>query len=185
MKSIIQFNNDSEFSLIKQPPLYFDYQSIRLIPYSSSIEYVKLLFSRVESFYIRTDEYDSGSYDTKREYKIIPNEVPGYTSDNYYEEHMYLILKLQNSTSTIDLVLKDFNQYSRQVLEYHSNSLEKVEIDFSNTKCTYPNMKYICPNQLESLKSLINKQSNNKINWSLSIKNQKRPKYTKYTISWF
>ncbi|KAK5576150.1 hypothetical protein RB653_007291 [Dictyostelium firmibasis] len=56
-KSMIQFN-DSEFSLIKQPPLYFDYNSIRLIPYSSNKEYLELLFSRVQSFYIKIDEYD-------------------------------------------------------------------------------------------------------------------------------
>ncbi|KAK5576403.1 hypothetical protein RB653_007546 [Dictyostelium firmibasis] len=57
-KSMIQFN-DSEFNLIKQPPLYFDYNSIRLIPYSSNKEYLELLFSRVQSFYIKSDEYDS------------------------------------------------------------------------------------------------------------------------------
>ncbi|KAK5576151.1 hypothetical protein RB653_007292 [Dictyostelium firmibasis] len=46
-KSMIQFN-DSEFNLIKQPPLHFDYDSIRLIPYSINKEYLELLFSRVQ-----------------------------------------------------------------------------------------------------------------------------------------
>ncbi|KAM9962429.1 hypothetical protein ACTFIR_005337 [Dictyostelium discoideum] len=232
-KSIIQFNNDSEFSLIKQPPLYFDYQSIRLIPYSSSIEYVKLLFSRVESFYIKTDEHDSWHQDMKRGYKIIPDKVPDYTSSNYMEESKYrynitspgylvypppmpslesitidqyygyqsnyahlikhISIKYFNDFKTSKLNINDrfgikrfsiniqeYHKYLndksnikfiKQVLEYHSNSLEKVEIDCSNTKGTYPNAKYICPNQLESLKSLINNQSNNKINWSLSVKN--------------
>ncbi|KAN0055809.1 hypothetical protein ACTA71_011696 [Dictyostelium dimigraforme] len=71
-KSMINFNNTSEFNLIKQPPLYFDYNSIRLIPYSSSIRYLELLFSRVQSFYIKSDEEDSlTQYYTKRSFKGV------------------------------------------------------------------------------------------------------------------
>ncbi|KAM9962337.1 hypothetical protein ACTFIR_005245 [Dictyostelium discoideum] len=88
-KSMIQFDNDSQFSLIKQPPLYFDYNSIRLIPYSSSRQFVELLFSRIESFYLKTDEYDIILSDsTLRKFKFcccpnnkVFNEDKAYRND--------------------------------------------------------------------------------------------------------
>ncbi|KAN0034631.1 hypothetical protein ACTFIV_001162 [Dictyostelium citrinum] len=86
-KSMIPFNNDSEFSLIKQPPLYFDYNSIRLIPYSSSKEFIKSLFSRVESLYLNSDEQDSRINEgTIRRFKSNSNEIDGEEDNNYRQD---------------------------------------------------------------------------------------------------
>ncbi|EFA79794.1 hypothetical protein PPL_06613 [Heterostelium album PN500] len=52
-------NVDNEYSLIKSPPLYFDYESIKFIRYDESTVRITQLFSRVEIFKLSSDEYDS------------------------------------------------------------------------------------------------------------------------------
>ncbi|EFA85476.1 hypothetical protein PPL_01433 [Heterostelium album PN500] len=56
--SFIDINNQSEYNLIKSSPLYFDYESIKYIPYDQGIEYANQLLSRVETFVMESDEYD-------------------------------------------------------------------------------------------------------------------------------
>ncbi|EFA86425.1 hypothetical protein PPL_00217 [Heterostelium album PN500] len=52
------FNIDNQYCLIKSQPLYFDYRSIRCIRYYCDIEFAKRFLSRVETFYIISDEID-------------------------------------------------------------------------------------------------------------------------------
>ncbi|EFA79621.1 hypothetical protein PPL_07480 [Heterostelium album PN500] len=52
-------NLESEYSLINSPPLFFDYNSIKYIKYGESTDRINQLFSRVETFHIKSDEYDS------------------------------------------------------------------------------------------------------------------------------
>ncbi|EFA86460.1 hypothetical protein PPL_00253 [Heterostelium album PN500] len=53
------FNAGNEFCLIKQSPLFFDYDSIKYLRYDRGIKYVDNLLSRVETFFIQSDEKDS------------------------------------------------------------------------------------------------------------------------------
>ncbi|EFA79614.1 hypothetical protein PPL_07473 [Heterostelium album PN500] len=63
-------NLDSEYSLIKSPPLFFDYESIKYIRYGWSTDLINQIFSGVELFHIKSDEYDCNTeYDgIRREY---------------------------------------------------------------------------------------------------------------------
>ncbi|EAL73647.1 hypothetical protein DDB_G0268388 [Dictyostelium discoideum AX4] len=220
-KPLIHLNNITEFSLIKQPPLFFNYESIRLIPYSSSREYIELLFSRVESFYIESDEYDSttncgisrdikGYGDDEDEdedeylylyqvsiqssrYLIYPPPMPSLQSitiDHYYGfkrnyKDLFQHILITNFKTLKNLVndngcggggIKRFSirfctdwngcptnqniKFIKNILEFHSNSLEKIRIDGGKTRS-------ICENRLRLLKSSIDNQSKNKIDWKL------------------
>ncbi|EFA79623.1 hypothetical protein PPL_07482 [Heterostelium album PN500] len=67
------FNLESDYSLIKSPPLFFDYESIKSIGYGWNTDRITQLFSRVETFHIKSDEYDSricNSDDIKRLYLL-------------------------------------------------------------------------------------------------------------------
>ncbi|KAM9944113.1 hypothetical protein ACTFIT_008700 [Dictyostelium discoideum] len=221
-KSMIQFDNDSQFSLIKQPPLYFDYNSIRLIPYSSSRQFVELLFSRIESFYLKTDEYDIILSDsTLRKFKfcccpnnkvfnedktyrhdinssgylIYPPPMPslqsitideyyGVYSSNYQDLFTNILIenfkniKINDNSCADDgggggssgvkrfsigfyidwnRDMKNETDFLKPFLEHHLNSLEKVVID-----CYHNRLKIF-----NRLKSSINNQSKNNIEWIL------------------
>ncbi|KAN0007276.1 hypothetical protein ACTFIU_000475 [Dictyostelium citrinum] len=212
-KSMIPFNNDSEFSLIKQPPLYFDYNSIRLIPYSSSKEFIKSLFSRVESFYLNSDEQDSRINEgTIRRFKSNSNEIDGEEDNNYRQDIIssrYLVypppmpslqsitideyygysenyqdlfkhilidsfksIKEANNEDSFGIkrfsigVYNDWNgepkseiHFLKPLLEYHSNSLERIIID-----CHHIRLK-----PFNELKSSINNRSKNNIEWTLPV----------------
>ncbi|KAK5575177.1 hypothetical protein RB653_010433 [Dictyostelium firmibasis] len=212
-ESMIQLN-DSQFNLIKQPPLYFDYNSIRLIPYSINKEYLELLFSRVQSFYILSDENDSieESYPHKRIYCIKDHENEDYaiyrkairsdgyliypppmpslqsiTIDKFYGYsnnylHLFkdiLITSFKTiKTNELDNDSHGIKRFSLKICndrefeteckinyfgpEFHSNSLEIVKID------SYTAI-HIELNIINELKSLINNQSKNKIEWLLNV----------------
>ncbi|EFA78784.1 hypothetical protein PPL_08247 [Heterostelium album PN500] len=54
-----RFDLNNQYCLIRSPPLYFEYESIRNIQYrQSAIDNVHLLMSRVETFYLESDEKD-------------------------------------------------------------------------------------------------------------------------------
>ncbi|EFA79681.1 hypothetical protein PPL_07372 [Heterostelium album PN500] len=57
VESPISLNNN-KFNLIKDPPLYFDYDSIKFIPFNRGTDYANHILSRVETFTLDTDEFD-------------------------------------------------------------------------------------------------------------------------------
>ncbi|EFA80009.1 hypothetical protein PPL_06830 [Heterostelium album PN500] len=88
--SYIDINNNSEYNLIKSAPLYFDYESIKYIPYDKGIEYVNQLLSRVEVFTMESDEFDySINSEVRRLEELDPEEYP----DEIYDEYREAVLK--------------------------------------------------------------------------------------------
>ncbi|EFA79955.1 hypothetical protein PPL_06776 [Heterostelium album PN500] len=51
-------NNNNEYSLFRLPPMYFDYESIKYIPYDKGVDHINRFFSRVETFTVKSDEFD-------------------------------------------------------------------------------------------------------------------------------
>ncbi|EFA83537.1 hypothetical protein PPL_02602 [Heterostelium album PN500] len=54
-----QYKFNNEYSLMKQPPLYFDYKKISSFKHDKGVEYTRQFTSRVETFLIESDEYDA------------------------------------------------------------------------------------------------------------------------------
>ncbi|EFA79793.1 hypothetical protein PPL_06612 [Heterostelium album PN500] len=81
-------NFDHEYSLIKSPPLFFDYESIKFIRYSESTDRIIDFFSRVELFHIKSDEYDSRINDgVSRRYIYYDSFKPSDNSSS--DESLY------------------------------------------------------------------------------------------------
>ncbi|EFA84236.1 hypothetical protein PPL_03313 [Heterostelium album PN500] len=78
-------NVDNEYSLIKSPPLFFDYESIKFIRYDDSAEQITQFFSRVELFHIKSDEYDVKINVFSRKYINVSND------DSYEDFYRYMI----------------------------------------------------------------------------------------------
>ncbi|EFA84986.1 hypothetical protein PPL_01980 [Heterostelium album PN500] len=51
-------NFNSEFSLVRSEPSFFNYESIKYIPYDHGVDYANRLMSRVDTFAIVSDEID-------------------------------------------------------------------------------------------------------------------------------
>ncbi|EFA86576.1 hypothetical protein PPL_00377 [Heterostelium album PN500] len=80
-------NLESKYSLIKSPPLFFDYESINFFKYGESTERTNQMFSRVQVFHIKSDEYDSNTNDGVRRHYFRDNNS-FFTQD---DEHYYRV----------------------------------------------------------------------------------------------
>ncbi|EAL73648.1 hypothetical protein DDB_G0268390 [Dictyostelium discoideum AX4] len=85
-KACIYLNN-KEFNIYRNSFFHFNYELVKSIPYSSSREYLELLFSRVQSFYIKTDEHDIESYDGLSRDLEFPEYRCGVDIRKYHDDY--------------------------------------------------------------------------------------------------
>ncbi|EFA79959.1 hypothetical protein PPL_06780 [Heterostelium album PN500] len=75
-------NNNYRYNLVRSPPLYFDYESIKYIPYDKGIEYANHMMSRVEVFTIESDESDHSALDS------TSRSLQDFRYEDYEEEEL-------------------------------------------------------------------------------------------------
>ncbi|EFA79789.1 hypothetical protein PPL_06608 [Heterostelium album PN500] len=120
-------NVDNEYSLIKSPPLFFDYESIKFIRYDDSAEQITQFFSRVELFHIKSDEYDvkiNGAF--SREYINVSN-------DNSYEDFYSDVITCDGYLTYLPPMPNLKNIFVHEYFGYQSNYSSFLISIFENT----------------------------------------------------
>ncbi|EGC34484.1 hypothetical protein DICPUDRAFT_79748 [Dictyostelium purpureum] len=134
-----KINFNSEYCMVKHPPLYLNYESIKYLPTTIENSNIKHSFSRVEELFIRLDNnqqiernyIDNISYIYKtryleRDYLIYPPQMPNLKRlviSNYYG---------YNNISNSGFINRPYNQINANDLITHivTNDEGKHSIEF-------------------------------------------------------
>ncbi|EFA79957.1 hypothetical protein PPL_06778 [Heterostelium album PN500] len=150
-------NTSNEYSLVKSAPLYFNYESIKYIPYDKGVGYAYRLMSRVETFVIQSDEggYSNGDQVRKsifdQQYRDLDNIESNYRYYVVTDRYLVYPPPMPNLKEIVITKYLGFEQNYTKLLTHimvttpnaNGNGIERFTVNIIKDSSDDPDCSYL------------------------------------------